>query len=65
MNPKVNPNAKTKTVHTNVLIDNITTFDKLYPSARTRFINNAIALAVSDRNFFDSIFFNAITSVNK
>lgn len=65
MNPKINPNAKTKTVHVNVLIDNLETFDKLYPSARSRFINNAIALAVSDRKFFDSIFYSFATSVNK
>lgn len=65
MNPKINPNAKTKTVHVNVLIDNLEMFDKLYPNARSRFVNNAIAMSITNREFFDSIFYSFASTVNK
>ena len=45
------------TLHVNVNKQNIELFDKMYASCRRRFVNNAIELAVNDKNFFDRIFF--------
>lgn len=48
---------KTTTVHVNVPSDILELFDKAFPSCRSRFVNNALRLATSDRALFDRIFF--------
>lgn len=45
------------TLHVNVNRDLVQKFDNLYPSSRTRFIENAIKLSLNDRMFFERIFF--------
>lgn len=50
-------NDKTLTVHVNIDKNDIALFDKLYPSCRRRFIENAIKLTLNDKEFFDRIFF--------
>lgn len=53
-------NDKTTTLHINVSKKDIELFDKLYPSCRRRFVQNAIHLTLNDKVFFDKIFFNSI-----
>lgn len=58
--PRPKKNYNTTTVHVNVNDSVLDIFDRMYPSCRTRFINNAMALANNDRNLFDKIFFKDI-----
>lgn len=51
---------KTITLHVNVDKHDVELFDKLYPSCRRRFIQNAIHLTLNDKVFFDKIFFNSL-----
>lgn len=44
------------TLHVNVDSEMIKLFDAAYPAARTRFIQNAIEVALSDKLFFDKVF---------
>ena len=55
---------KTVTVHTNVDSKVIDNFNMLYPRCRTRFINNALRLATTDKLLFDKIFFCDILESN-
>lgn len=48
---------KTTTVHTNIDSELLQIFDQAYPACRRRFIENAIQLATTDKEFFDRVFF--------
>lgn len=48
---------KTTTVHTNINTELLNLFDKAYPACRRRFIENAMQLATTDKEFFDRVFF--------
>lgn len=48
---------KTTTVHTNVDSELLKIFDQAFPACRRRFIENAIQLATTDKEFFDRVFF--------
>lgn len=52
------------TVHTNIEKSIVELFDRQYKSCRTRFIQNAMKLACSDRNLFDKIFFCDLLSTS-
>lgn len=59
-------NQKTKTIHVNVDSNELDLFNKMFPAAKTRFVQNAIHLAVCDKNFFDKIFWcNLMVNVNQ
>lgn len=45
------------TLHTNIEKDIVELFNRQYKGCRTRFIQNAMKLANSDRDLFDKIFF--------
>lgn len=47
----------TTTVHVNVPDSVLHQFDSAYPSARKRFITNAMRIAANNRTVFDKIFF--------
>lgn len=51
------PKRKTTTVHTNVDTELLQIFDQAFPACRRRFIENAIQLATTDKDFFDRVFF--------
>lgn len=55
---------KQLTIHINVDRDIIERFDRLYKSCRTRFIRNALSLAVNNKLVFDKIFFKDLLSNN-
>lgn len=55
---------KTTTVHVNILRDTLDRFDRLYPSTRRRFIQNALDMACNSRETFDKIFFRDILAVD-
>lgn len=44
-------------IHTRVKKDDYDNFMRLYPQCLTRFVANAIHLAVTNRSFFDTVFF--------
>lgn len=48
---------KTTTVHTNIDSELLKIFDQAFPACRRRFIENAIQLATTDKEFFDRVFF--------
>lgn len=58
--PRKRTNVDKITVTTHVERRVIDSFDKMYPSCRARFCENAIKIAVTDRKFFDNIFFRDI-----
>lgn len=49
---------KTSTIHINVPVDDLRRFDLAFPSAKRRFICNAIKMALNDKVFFDKVFFS-------
>lgn len=52
------------TLHTNVDKSIVDLFNRQYKGCRTRFIQNAMKLANSDRNLFDKIFFCDLLSTS-
>lgn len=61
----MNPNRKacgTITVHVNVDRDIVDLFERLYPRLRTGFIRLCMKLAVSDKEFFDRVYFSELLS---
>lgn len=59
----MNPNRKpegTITVHVNVDRDIVDVFERLYPRLRTRFIRLCMKIAVSDKEFFDRVYFSEL-----
>lgn len=58
------PTDKTTTVHVNISRDTLDRFDRLFPSTRRRFIQNALDMACNSRETFDKIFFRDILAVN-
>lgn len=49
--------SKTVTVHTNVDKNVLELFDKMYPTCRTRLIQNVLYLCTTKKEIFDKIFF--------
>lgn len=58
------PKSNTLTIHTNVSRDLVSKFDLFYKGCRSRFIRNAMQLAVEDKVLFDKIFFKDLILVN-
>lgn len=59
----MNPNRKSRgtvTVHVNVDRDVVDVFERLYPRLRTSFIRHCMKLAVSDKDFFDRVYFSEL-----
>lgn len=51
------PKEHTTTVHVNIPDSILKQFDSAYPTARTRFITNAMRIASNNQTVFDKIFF--------
>ena len=48
---------QTTTIHVNIPDSILQQFDSAYPTARTRFIRNAMRIAANNQTVFDKIFF--------
>lgn len=48
---------KTTTIHININDETLELFDSAFPSCRRRFIQNAMDLALKNKELFDRIFF--------
>ena len=49
-----------RVVHVSLSASDADHFQRIYPDCMTRFVRNAVKIALSDKNFFDKIFFLAV-----
>lgn len=52
-------------IHLNIDDDLKKRFEQCYPHCRSRFIENCLKKALTDRNFFDKVFFMELLTENK